>query len=111
MKWWIKWGISYTFAHLPYGKPLYGKMLRKFGELAHVSSSSRFGNAETLLEMAQRYCGEIDRLHVVELGTGWVPAVPLGFGLSGARVDSFDISPLASDDLFRRTRQAFEART
>ncbi len=110
MRWWAKWGISYALAHLPYGKPLYGRILRRFGELGQIASSSRFENAETLLDMARRHCDGIDRLHAVEIGTGWIPAVPLGFMLAGARVDTFDISRLAADDLFLQTRQTLETR-
>ncbi|WP_457670598.1 class I SAM-dependent methyltransferase [Thiolapillus sp.] len=107
----MKWGISYTFSCLPYGRPLYEKILRRFGELSQVSSSTRFRNAEVLLKMGRRWCGGVDGQHVVELGTGWVSAVPLGFGLAGARVDTFDISYLVADDLFRQTRDVYRNRS
>ncbi len=107
IRWWMKWGISYSFSHLPYGRPLYEKMLRRFGELSQVPSSTRFENTEVLLEMGRRWSGGVEGQHVVELGTGWITAVPLGFGLAGARVDTFDISRLAADDLFYQTRDVY----
>ncbi len=111
IRWWMKWGISYAFSHLPHGRHLYEKMLRRFGELSQVSSSTRFRNAEVLLKMGRRWCGGVDGQHVVELGTGWVSAVPLGFGLAGARVDTFDISCLIADDLFLQVREVYRNRS
>ncbi len=111
IRWWMKWGISYTFSKLPYGRPLYEKMLRKFGELSQVSSSTRFNNTEVLLKMSRRWCDGVEGKHVVELGTGWVSAVPLGFGLAGARVDTFDVSRLAADDLFIQTVEEYRKRS
>ncbi len=111
IRWWMKWGICFTCSHLPYGRPLYEKIQRRFGELSRVSSSTRFDNTEVLLKMGRRWHGKVDGQHVVELGTGWIAAVPLGFGLAGARVDTFDVSRLAADDLFNQTRQIYHNRT
>ncbi len=108
MKWWVKWGISYSLAHLPGGHKLYQEVLRRFGELADVSTSTRFENAATLLKMAHFWCNPMHQLRVVELGTGWIPAVPLGFALAGSRVETFDVSRLAADDLFIKTRNIIE---
>ncbi len=104
MKWWVKWGVSYTLSHVPAGQVLHQWILRHFGELAHVAGSTRFENMKTLLQMAHRWCGRPEGLRVVELGTGWVPAVPLGFGLAGARVHTFDVVSLTAPDLFEETR-------
>ncbi len=105
MRWWAKWGISYTLAHLPGGHALHQRILRHFGELADVAASTRFENTKTLLQMAHHWCKRLEGLRVVELGTGWIPAVPLGFGLAGARVDTFDVVHLATPALFSKTRQ------
>ncbi len=105
MKWWGKWAASYTLAHLPGGTSLYQKMLRKFGELADVASSTRFENMKTLLHMSHRWCGSLEGLRAVELGTGWIPAVPLGFAISGTRVETFDVKHLTAPDLFSETRR------
>ncbi len=111
MKWWVKWGITYTLAHLPGGRILHHKMVRSFGELAHLESSTRFANTEILLEMAQRQCGTIEGKIVAELGTGWLPAVPLGFFLAGARLQTFDVVRLAADEIFAKTRDILASRT
>ena len=111
MKWWMKWGITSTLAYLPGGRILHQKILRRFGELAHISASTRFGNTEILLDMARRWCGGVNRQRVVELGTGWVPAVPTGFGLAGAQVETFDVVPLVTDEIFFETRRLYTGRT
>ena len=111
MKWWMKWGITSTLAYLPGGRILHKKMLRRFGELASISASTRFANTEILLDMARRWCNGVDKQRVVELGTGWVPAVPTGFALAGAQVETFDIVPLVTDEIFCETRQLYAGRT
>lgn len=105
MKWWGKWAASYTLAHLPGRDLLYQKMLRNFGELADIASSTRFENARTLLHMAHRWCGSLEGILAVEIGTGWIPAVPLSFALSGTRVETFDVKRLTAPDLFSETRR------
>ncbi len=105
MKWWGKWAVSYTLSHLPGRDLLYQKMLRNFGELADIASSTRFENARTLLHMAHRWCGSLEGILAVEIGTGWIPAVPLGFALSGTRVETFDVKHLTAPDLFSETRR------
>jgi len=107
----MKWGITSTLAYLPGGRILHKKMLRRFGELASISASTRFANTEILLDMARRWCNGVDKQRVVELGTGWVPAVPTGFALAGAQVETFDIVPLVTDEIFCETRQLYAGRT
>ncbi len=103
MKWTTKWGILWSLAHLPGGRGLHEWMLRRHGELAALEKSSRFQNAMELVSTVQQHIGHLEGKTVVEIGTGWVPAVPLAFALCGARVQTFDVRRLSDAKLFRRT--------
>jgi SAM-dependent methyltransferase len=102
MRWWVKAAGQFALAHMPLGEQVYEWLQVQFGELAHLESSSRFGNAALLLETTRRWAGSLEGLRVVELGTGWVPAVPLAFLLAGAWVDTFDVRRLVRVPTFVR---------
>jgi len=103
MKWWIGATAQWSLAHVPAGGFVLSRLRERFGELAHLERSSRFDNALWFLRTARRWCGELGDLRVVELGTGWVPAVPYAFLLSGSRVDTYDVERLVRPRLSRRT--------
>jgi SAM-dependent methyltransferase len=108
MRWWLKAGLQFTFAHVPFGEFLYRQVQERCGELAHLEDSTRFGNARLLLELMREHLGLLDELYAVELGTGWVPAVPLALMLAGTRADTYDVSRLVRPDYFTRTRNEIE---
>lgn len=103
MKWTTKWGILWSLAHLPGGRRLHECMLRRHGELAALEKSSRFQNAMEIVSTVQQHLGGVEGKNVVEIGTGWVPAVPLAFALCGARVQTFDVRRLSDARLYQRT--------
>lgn len=103
MRWTTKWGILFGLAHLPGGRRLHEWMLRRKGELATLEQSSRFQNAIEIVQTVRRHLGSLEGLTVVELGTGWVPAVPLAFALCGAKVQTYDIRRLTDRQLFHKT--------
>lgn len=103
MKWWVSAAAQWSLAHLPGGVYLHRRLQERYGELARLEHSSRFDNALWFLRTARRWCGELGDLRVVELGTGWVPALPLAFLLSGASVDTFDVQRLVRPPIVRRT--------
>lgn len=103
MKWWIGAAAQWSLAHVPGGSFVASRLRERLGELARLECSSRFDNALWFLRTARRWSGELGDLRVVELGTGWVPAVPLAFLLSGARVDTYDIDRLVRTQFARRT--------
>lgn len=103
MRWWIDATIKFGLAYLPMGHAVHRMLQERFGELAHLEKCTRFDNARFLLETARQQVTSLEGLHVVELGTGWVPAVPLAFALSGARVDTFDVTRLVAPKLHQRS--------
>ncbi|REJ71233.1 MAG: class I SAM-dependent methyltransferase [Planctomycetota bacterium] len=111
MRWWMVAGILSTLARLPGGKRAYALLQQRYGELARLEASSRFDNAEWIVSQARQWCGELGDLRCVELGTGWVPAVPLALLSAGARVDTYDVSLLCKPWLFQRTHEELTRRT
>lgn len=103
MKWWIGAAAQWSLAHVPGGGFVASRLRERFGELAHLERSSRFDNALWFLRTARRWSGELGDLRVVELGTGWVPAVPYAFLFSGSRVDTYDVDRLVRTRIARRT--------
>lgn len=103
MRWWMDATVKFGLAYLPNGHAIHRLLQERFGELARLETCTRFDNARNLLETAASHVASFDSLHVVELGTGWVPAVPLAFALCGARVDTFDVTRFVSPRLFQRS--------
>src|SRR5665213_3487845 len=69
--------------------PLYHQMQARAGRLRSFHPSSRIEYAAKLYQDV----GSIERFNIVEIGTGWVPVVPVGLYLLGAqKVISFDLS-------------------
>ncbi len=110
MRWWMNAATQWTLARVPGGRFAHGLLQEHSGELSCIECSSRFDNAEFFLRAARRWCGELGDLHVVELGTGWVPAVPLALLACGARVETYDVARLVKPRFFRRTRDEVRRR-
>lgn len=112
MKWQIKWLSSLGMAMVPGGEQLYRHIQERFGELKDIEKSTRFDNAEFFLKRLQaEHHADGHRLRVVELGTGWIPAIPLTLLLAGIRVETFDVKRLVDHMLFLRTRDVLRQRT
>ncbi len=110
MRWWMKLALQQGFARLPRGDRLYRHIQSRFGEIAHLEQSARFDNAILILRKAREHAAAGKAPHVVELGTGWIPAVPLAFMLAGARVDTFDVTQFVRPDCFVRCRDEIARR-
>ena len=110
MKWWMHWLSQLGMAHLPGGRRLHRLMQDRFGEHRHLESSTRFDNAELFLRKILRLTENVNDPHVVELGTGWIPAVPMTLLLAGVRVDTFDVTRHVDGCLYGRTRDVLAGR-
>ena len=82
----------------------------------HISKGLRLSDRyfETKLEICQRHqqnyqtYGVKPLQKVVELGTGWLPIIPIGFYLCGVeQVTSVDVTPLMQDILIYETLEHF----
>ena len=102
MRWWVKAAIAGTCAHFPGGVSVYDRIRKRFGELAKFEDADGFRNAVWFLETVRRHCGRVQKLKVIEFGTGWVPAVPFGCALAGMEMLTVDVACLVESGIFER---------
>lgn len=110
MRWWAHWGIQYLLAHVPGGDAVYRLMQERAGQLRKLEQGNQFENALQILELASSQTGSLVGRRVAELGTGWVPAIPVALALAGCEVHTFDVAALTKPDYLRRTLNAWEPR-
>jgi SAM-dependent methyltransferase len=110
MRWWAHWGIQYLLAHVPGGETVHRLIQEQAGQLRNLEQGNQFGNALRILEMASGHAGSLAGLRVAEIGTGWVPAIPVALALVGCKVHTFDVTALTKQDYLRRTLNAWEPR-
>jgi SAM-dependent methyltransferase len=110
MRWWAHWGIQYLLAHVPGGEVVHRLMQEQGGQLRHIERGNQFDNALTILQMASRHVGPLSGQRVAEIGTGWIPAVPVALALAGCEVHTVDVSALTKQEYLRRTLDAWEPR-
>ena len=110
MKWWMHWLSQLGMAHMPGGRSLHRWMQDRLGEHRHLESSARFENAELFLEKALALTAGVSGPRVVEIGTGWIPAVPLTLLATGLPVETHDVLRHVDDGLYQRTRGVLHQR-
>ena len=110
MKWWMHWLSQLGMAQLPGGRSLHRWMQDRLGEHRRLESSSRFDNAELFLERAISLTAGMTDPRIVEIGTGWIPAVPLTLSAAGLRVETYDVVRHVDDVLYQRTISVLEQR-
>lgn len=110
MKWWMHWLSQLGMSYLPGGRSLHRLMQDRLGEHRHLESSSRFDNAELFLRKTLRLTEGMDAPRIVEIGTGWIPAVPLSLLLAGLRVETYDVARHVDAMLYQRSRDVLGGR-
>lgn len=104
MRWWMLAGLQYSLAKTPGGATAYRHLQTRFGELRDIRGTSRFDACEEILNHLHGTIGDLSEKHIVEFGTGWVPALPLALTATGVNVQTYDVTPLITDDLYQQTR-------
>ena len=107
--WWVKaglqWGMSLTRDPQRLNQ-LFKKYVSKSDSLTPRYLTWKHTNVERHVDNATKYGSGIGGTHVLELGTGWFPIVPLGLALAGAdRVTTVDRQDLLSLDRVRATME------
>lgn len=101
--WRLKTAVHGVISVLPRSQDLNYLLQRRVTgsvELTPVKTAARLAVVtQRYVGAYQAHCGTtLDGAHVVELGTGWHPIVPIALFLHGAdRVTTFDIDPLLRD--------------
>ncbi len=110
MRWWAHWGIQCLLANIPGGGAVRRLMQEHAGQLKNLERGNQFENALTILKLASEKPESLKGQRVAEIGTGWVPAIPVALALAGCEVHTFDVTALTKLDYLRRTLAAWEPR-
>jgi len=110
MRWWFKAGLEWWLARVPGGLALHSQLRTRQGELANPEAGSRFDNALWILEQTRPLVDSFESLRVLELGTGWIPAIAVSNMLCGARVETFDVECLVKPRLLQLCLQGIQRR-
>jgi hypothetical protein len=112
MHWQLKGLIQKSLCVVPGGKHLNDRLQRTVGELRHFERNVAAKVEDWRLSL--KYLHDVDfdvrGKMLVEIGTGWHPALPICFSLAGARrVVTFDILRQLDQDLTFRMIVTLEA--
>lgn len=101
MKWILKAIVQKTISWLPNSQKvnfLFQKYITKGVQLSDQYFLDKYGSAVDHLYYFEKH-GKTNSFHVLELGSGWYPVVPIALFLAGSdSVVSFDISPLMNKE-------------
>ena len=103
MKWWMLAGLQFGLAKIPFGKNIYEYLQNNYGELSNISKSQRFENSKWFINNIVAHKAKLDELHAVEIGTGWVPAIPVYLAMCGIKkVETYDVAPLVKPEHYQQ---------
>ncbi len=102
MHWKIKALAQAVLSVAPFGERIYLVLQERFGGLRSFSLWTRHEALMRLLSEIRGHYTDLSQLCVVEIGTGWIPIVPLGFSLVGMeKIHTYDIRRLISPSLIQ----------
>lgn len=104
MHWRIKGLLQKTLGVLPYGEPLHYHLQRSFGGIRNPrrEMALKIDDWELMAKQLRTVGAEIPGARLLEVGSGWYPALPLACYLGGAaRVYTCDLNRLLKPELMR----------
>lgn len=106
MKWKVKAFGQKVLSKIPNGERLYFFLQRHFGGFRKFSVLSKVSQGLRLLNALYQVGYTVEGKRTMEIGTGWVPTVPILFYVFGQHsCDSFDISRLLDENLSLKAAQ------
>ena len=92
MKWYVKSLTQKILSLIPYGRKLNFLLQKQFGELHEINNESIIREIlmEFITPIINEY-GKISNLKIVEIGTGWVPILPIIISLYGGECITYDV--------------------
>ena len=102
--------MQFALAHAPGGKTVYEYLQNHFGELKHLEHSTRFDNARLIIELLNQQGLQLENQVLVELGTGWIPVIPITLACMGAKVFTYDVNKLVQDLHYQKTVAVIKAK-
>jgi hypothetical protein len=104
MHWRIKGVLQKTLGALPWGEPLHYQLQRRFGGMRNPRREIllKIDDWELMAKQLHTVGAAIPGARLMEVGSGWYPALPLACYLGGAaRVYTCDLNRLLKPDLMR----------
>ncbi|NOT88919.1 MAG: class I SAM-dependent methyltransferase [Lysobacter sp.] len=104
MHWRIKGLLQKTLGVLPWGEPLHYQLQRRFGGMRDPRREIllKIDDWELMAKQLHTVGADIREARLMEVGSGWYPALPLACYLGGAaRVYTCDLNRLLKPDLMR----------
>ena len=102
MNWKIKSWLQRCCNFIPAGGIVYNQLQRQLGGLRQPEYMNKFKVQKKMALMIQKHEAKIEGAEVLEVGTGWIPLVPIGFWLCGAaRVRTYDLNRYLEMPLLR----------
>lgn len=102
MRWKLRALALHALDRLPGGQWVYQLLQQHLGEFRRGEFLElRLRKQCELARVCLENGGRLEGARIVEVGTGWVPLVPLGFWICGAaRITTFDLNPYLHEKLF-----------
>ena len=93
MKWYFKASIQKFLSMFPYGRNFNFFLQKHYGELRelNIEDNLRGIMLRFVNPIAEKFCDGLSGLQIVEIGTGWVPVLPVTLALMGAQCKTFDV--------------------
>ncbi len=104
MHWRIKGLLQKTLGVVPWGEPLHYHLQRNVGGMRNPRREIllKVDDWELMAKQLHLVGADIRNARLMEIGSGWYPALPLACYLGGAaRVHTFDLNRLLKPDLMR----------
>lgn len=93
MKWKFKSHLQRCCSVIPGGGAIYNQLQRRLGGLRQPDYMNKFSCQKQMAILLKKHGTRINGAEVFEVGTGWIPLVPIGFWLCGAaRVRTCDLN-------------------
>jgi len=93
IRWYLKALMQRSLSLMPHGCALNFLLQKRFGELKEITVADKLEEIKkTFIAPVLDRKGTMTDIGVVEIGTGWVPILPIALSLLGARCKTFDIA-------------------
>lgn len=108
MRWKTKYLLQRILSHLPLTRSQYYSLQKLFGGFRHFSINSKVDQGISLLDALHENNLELREKNTAEIGTGWVPIIPMLFSILGQQgCSTCDVSQLLRDDLCVQAAKQF----
>ncbi len=104
MKWYLKAFIQKSLSIIPYGDNINLLLQKQYGELSSIELEDRIKEIiRTFIDPIISTHGKLSNLQITEIGTGWVPVLPITLSFLGSCCKTFDVVKHINHEVFNKT--------